>query len=207
MGLYCITKEDSSNGRSDQMVVLEMVKNGVKIIQYRDKDKKIRDKVKVCREIRQITADYGVLLIVNDNIELALLTDADGVHLGQDDMDISDARKILGDRIIGVSTHSSEDGARAINDGADYIGVGPIFQTPTKPGKRPVGFEYLDYAVKTFSIPFIAIGGINESNLVKIIDHGAKRFCMVSDVTESENIGEKIRRINDIYINRSVRDV
>ncbi len=199
LGLYGITAENFANGRSNIECVKEMIKGGIKIIQYREKYKTIKEKTKEAKEISKICKDNGVVFIVNDHIDIALLTEANGVHVGQDDMDIKDVRKLVGDdMIVGISTHCMEDAKRAMSDGADYIGVGPIFKTTTKDTK-PVGLEYLEFAVKNVDIPFVAIGGIKEHNLKQIIDTGAKRVALVSEIVGAEDIKKKIERLKEFF--------
>ena len=176
-----------------------MIEGGIKIIQYRDKTKSIKEKVKEAREIRELCREHGVVFIVNDHVDIAILVDADGVHIGQDDMDPSDVRKLIGDnKIIGLSTHSEEQGMKAyLNPDVDYIGVGPIFPTTTK-DTAPVGLGYLEYAVKNLHLPFTAIGGIKEHNLHEIISRGAKNVCLVSDIVGADDIAEKVRQLQKL---------
>ncbi len=198
LGLYGITAENFANGRSNVECVKEMIKGGIKIIQYREKYKSIKEKVKEAKEIARICKDSGVTFIVNDHIDIALLVDADGVHIGQDDMDIKDVRQILGDKkIIGVSTHAPLQAKKAVEEGADYLGVGPILKTTTKDTK-PVGIEYLEFAVKNIEIPFVAIGGIKEHNLGSIVKTGAKRVCLVSEIVSASDIVKKIDNLHKI---------
>ena len=196
LGIYGITGEKFANGKSNLQCVKEMIEAGIKIIQYREKDKLHRDKIEEAKKIAKLCRENGVLLIMNDHVDLAVLVDADGVHVGQDDMSIADVRAIIGEgKIVGVSTHSPEQAKKAEEQGADYIGVGPIFKTTTK-DTAPVGLEYLEYAVANVEIPFIAIGGIKEHNLDEVIKRGAKRICLVSEVVGAENIKEMVARIN-----------
>ena len=192
-GIYGITGDNFSNGRSNYFCVEEMIKGGIKIVQYRDKTKSSGQKVEEARAIRELCRKNGVLFIVNDNVDIAMLVDADGVHIGQDDMSPVDVRKLLGDdKIVGLSTHSEEQGLKAYNDmNVDYIGVGPIFPTTTK-DTAPVGLEYLEFAVANLHFPFIAIGGIKEHNIDEIISRGAERVCLVSDVVGAEDICKKV---------------
>lgn len=194
LGIYGITGENFANGKTNIECVEAMIKGGIKIIQYREKNKSMGKKLEEARAIREICRKNNVLFIVNDNIDIALLVDADGVHVGQDDLPPNEVRKLIGDnKIIGLSTHSPEQGKKAFeNPDVDYIGVGPIFPTTTK-DTAPVGIEYLDYVVKNLDIPFVAIGGIKEHNIDKIIDHGAKRICLVSDIVGAPNIEEKVK--------------
>ena len=198
-GIYGITGDNFAHGRSNLECVKAMIEGGIKIIQYRDKTKSIKEKVKEAREIRELCREHGVVFIVNDHVDIAILVDADGVHIGQDDMDPSDVRKLIGDnKIIGLSTHSEEQGMKAyLNPDVDYIGVGPIFPTTTK-DTAPVGLGYLEYAVKNLHLPFTAIGGIKEHNLHEIISRGAKNVCLVSDIVGADDIAEKVRQLQKL---------
>lgn len=198
-GIYGITGDNFAHGKSNLECVKAMIEGGIKIIQYRDKTKSIKEKVKEAREIRELCKRNEVVFIVNDHVDIAILVDADGVHIGQDDMDPSDVRKLIGDnKIIGLSTHSEEQGMKAyLNPDVDYIGVGPIFPTTTK-NTAPVGLGYLEYAVKNLHLPFTAIGGIKEHNLHEIISRGAKNVCLVSDIVGADNITEKVKELQKL---------
>ena len=198
-GIYGITGDNFAHGKSNLECVKAMIEGGIKIIQYRDKTKSIKEKVKEAREIRELCKRNGVIFIVNDHVDIAILVDADGVHIGQDDMDPSDVRKLIGDnKIIGLSTHSEEQGMKAyLNPDVDYIGIGPIFPTTTK-DTAPVGLGYLEYAVKNLHLPFTAIGGIKEHNLHEIISRGAKNVCLVSDIVGADNITEKVKDLQKL---------
>jgi thiamine-phosphate pyrophosphorylase len=197
-GIYGITTEKFSLGRSNKDVVEEMIKGGIKIVQYREKEKPMREKYNECMQLRSLTNKHDVLFIINDHVDLALACKADGVHLGQDDLPVSEARALLGnDKIIGVSTHSPAQAQKAQDDGADYIGAGPIFRTSTKEDVcAPVGLEYLDYVAKNINIPFVAIGGIKEHNIKSIIEKGARRIALVTEIVGAENISEKVNRLS-----------
>ena len=197
--LYCITSEEHSRGRNNIEVVGEMIKAGVKVIQYREKEKKLLHKYNECMKIRAMTKEAGVTFIVNDHIDIAILVKADGVHIGQDDLPIEKVRELVGeDMIIGVSTHSPEQAEDAVRRGADYIGVGPIYRTYTKKDVcEPVGLEYLSYVVQNLSIPYVAIGGIKQHNMYEVIECGAKCIAMATEIVGADNIGEKIRDIKD----------
>jgi len=197
-GLYGITANNFANGKSNYQCVEEMIKGGIKIIQYRDKRKSSGEKVEEAKAIRELCRKNNVLFIMNDNVAIAMLVDADGVHVGQDDMKPDDVRKLIGtNKIIGLSTHSEEQGMAAYNnENVDYIGVGPIFPTTTK-DTAPVGLEYLEFAVKNLHMPFVAIGGIKDYNINEIINRGAQRICLVSDIVGAENIYKKIIDLNN----------
>ncbi|AIF50861.1 thiamine phosphate synthase [Pelosinus sp. UFO1] len=197
--LYCITAEDFSLGRSNIEVVKQWIDAGIKVIQYREKDKSMKLKYQECKIIRRLTKEAGVFFIVNDDIDLAMMVQADGVHIGQDDFPLEAVRELVGDMMIGISTHSPQQAQEAVASGADYIGVGPIFKTSTKKNVcQPVGLEYLDYVVKNIPIPFVAIGGITESNVAEVVKTGAKCIAMVTEITKAHDMGDKIHKVRTI---------
>ncbi len=191
-GLYGITAEQFSLGRSNIEVVQEMIRGGIRIIQYREKrhKKDYCDIFAECREIRELTREHGVTFIINDFVDIALLVDADGVHVGQEDLPVPAVRRLLGpDKIIGLSTHSPEQCREAVHLGADYIGVGPIYATQTKENVcAAVGFEYLDYAAAHSELSFVAIGGVKEDNIAEVAGHGAQTICLVTEIVGAEDI-------------------
>ncbi|WP_284679558.1 thiamine phosphate synthase [Aceticella autotrophica] len=198
--IYCITAEEYSKGRDNIQVVKDMIEAGIKIIQYREKEKKMLYKYNECVELRKMTKDAGVTFIIDDDIDLALAVKADGVHIGQEDMPIERVREIVGnDVIIGLSTHSPEQALDAVKRGADYIGVGPIFPTKTKKDVcDAVGLEYLDFVVKNIDIPFVAIGGIKEGNIKEVKKHGAKCMALVTEIVGADDIKGKINKLRAI---------
>lgn len=198
--LYCLTAEEYSKGRNNIEVVRAMIEAGVKIIQYREKDKKPLYKYEECRKIRELTKQAGVTFIVNDDIDIAILVGADGVHIGQEDLPIEEVRKLAGEEmIIGLSTHSPQQAQDAVAKGADYIGVGPIFKTYTKKDVcDPVGFEYLEYVVQNVDIPFVAIGGIKEHNVAEVIKRGAQCVAMVTEIVGAQDIQRKIENVRKV---------
>ncbi|MGC8729032.1 MAG: thiamine phosphate synthase [Elusimicrobiales bacterium] len=200
--IYCITDEKHSNGRNNIEVVKEMLKAGIKIIQYREKYKDPIEKYKECLEIRKLTQKYGAVFIINDHPDLAIMVKADGVHLGQEDYPVEAVRKLVGkDFIIGVSTHEPKQYIKAVKEKADYAGVGPLFETHTKDDVMPpVGLKYLNWVVKNKKIPFVAIGGIKEHNIKDVIKAGAKCVCLVTEITQSLNIKEKIEKLKKNFI-------
>jgi thiamine-phosphate pyrophosphorylase len=195
--LYCITAEEYSLGRSDVRVVADMLEAGVRLVQYRAKEKNASDKYRVCQEIRRLTREAGATFIVNDHPDLALMVEADGVHLGQEDYPIEAVRQLVGkEMIIGISTHSPLQVEDAIRRGADYIGVGPLFRTVTKKHVcEPVGLDYLDYAVSHVSIPFVAIGGIKIHNVSEVRRRGARCIALVTEIVGAADIRRTISEI------------
>ena len=198
LGLYGITAENFSKGRSNYEIVTEMIKSGIKIIQYREKFKSLREKLEEAKILCELCKKNNVLFIVNDHVDIALMVDADGVHVGQEDMPVSEIRKILGaNKIIGLSTHSVEDADKAVLQDVDYIGVGPIFPTTTK-DRTAVGIEYMEYVEKNINLPYIAIGGIKEANLLQVVEKGARRIALVSEIVGADDIVEKVDSLNNI---------
>lgn len=202
-GIYGITAEKFSKGRGNIEVVRAMIAGGCRVIQYREKrpPKDFCDMLAECREIRRLTREAGVLLIVNDYPTLAQLVGADGVHVGQEDWPVPELRQLLGpDMIIGLSTHGPDQMRAAAAAGADYIGVGPIFETYTKDDVvAPVGLEYVAHAAAHCPVPFTALGGVKEHNIQEVIAHGAKTVCLVTDIVEADDIAAKVRRLQAMF--------
>ncbi|SKA12135.1 thiamine phosphate synthase [Selenihalanaerobacter shriftii] len=192
--LYVITNQNIAQGKDNLEVVKEAIIGGADIIQLREKDMSTRNLVNMGNELKVITKSAEVPLIVNDRVDIALAIDADGVHLGQDDLPIKEARKMMGnDKIIGISTHSLEQAIEAAAMGADYIGVGPVFPTQTKPNYNPVGLELVEKVSQRVEIPFVAIGGIKLDNIHEVIKAGAKRVAVVSGIVGVEDIESAAR--------------
>ena len=158
-------------------------RGGADIVQLRAKNRSDRELLELGAEIRKIADRHQKLFFVNDRLDVAIATSADGVHLGQDDLPIAVARRICNQaRVatwIGKSTHSFEQAITAEKEGADYIGVGPVFETPTKPGRKPVWLNLVRQVSAKVGIPFVAIGGIDASNLSSVINAGATRVAAV----------------------------
>ncbi|OPY58905.1 MAG: Thiamine-phosphate synthase [Pelotomaculum sp. PtaU1.Bin035] len=204
--IYGITAEEYSLGRSNIEVAGLMIASGIKVIQYREKEKKLRQKYDECLVIRKMTRVAGVTFIINDHVDLALLVDADGVHLGQDDLPPLKVRELAGEEmLIGLSTHSPVQAEAAVKSGVDYIGVGPIFATQTKKDVcEPVGLEYLEYAAKNIKLPFVAIGGIKEHNLAEVSRRGAACVALVTEIVGAEDIAAKVCALKAILSRKEV---
>lgn len=163
------------------------LQGGLTLVQYRDKDADDLERLNNARKLRQLCHHYGALFIINDRIDLALAVDADGVHLGQQDVPFEIARQMLGSqKIIGRSTHHPDDLKRAIQEGADYVGVGPVYETPTKAGRPAAGLEYVRYAAENCPIPWFAIGGIDMNNVQDVLAAGAERISVVRAIMQAE---------------------
>lgn len=186
--LYAITGEQFHPGRDLLEVMEEAILGGADIIQLRDKKSSKRELLAKAYALRELTAKHGVTFIVNDHIDIALAVDADGVHLGQGDLPLAEARKIMGDKIIGISTHHIDEARRAQAEGADYIGAGPVFATQTKEGAKPVTTEYIRQVAEEIEIPFVAIGGIKLHNVDEVLAAGATRICAVSEIVGASDV-------------------
>ncbi|WP_300671443.1 thiamine phosphate synthase [Desulfoluna sp.] len=195
--IYGITSEEHSLGRDNITVVKAMIDAGITLIQYREKEKTLLEKYRQCEILRRLTKDAGVTFIVNDHVDLAIAMEADGVHVGQDDLPVSVVRQLVGASvIIGLSTHSPAQATAAAEAGADYIGVGPIFATQTKKDVcDTVGFTYLDHVVKMQKIPFVAIGGIKENNIASVRARGAETIALVSEIVGADTISTRVKNI------------
>jgi thiamine-phosphate pyrophosphorylase len=168
-------------------VIEASLQAGLSIVQYRHKDADDLVKLAEAYKLCQLCHDYGALFIVNDRLDLALAVNADGVHLGQKDLPAGLARQMLGSqKIIGKSTTNPEEMEKAIAENVDYIGVGPVYETPTKPGKAAAGLEYVRYAASHATVPWFAIGGIDPNNIVEVLKAGATRVAVVRSIMESE---------------------
>lgn len=187
--LYLVTNSDKFETEDLFLnAVASALKGGVDIVQLREKNMTANKIMELGKKVKLLCAEYNALFIVNDRVDIAFALNADGVHLGQDDMDVKSAREILGEgAIIGVSTHALEQAQKAVEDGADYIGVGPVFITPTKPGRQSVGLEYVRWVSENIDLPAFAIGGIDLNNVSEVIANGAKRIAVVRAVINSEN--------------------
>ena len=169
-------------------IVEAALKGGLTLVQYRDKNTDDLIRFENAQKLCQLCHDYGALFLINDRVDLALAVNADGIHLGQQDLPIEIARQILGpNRIIGRSTTNPQEMAKAIAEGADYIGVGPVYETPTKVGKAAAGLGYVSYAAENSTVPWFAIGGIDQTNLGDVLKAGAKQVAVVSEIMQSPN--------------------
>ncbi len=167
-------------------VIYEALKAGIGWIQYREKERSRRDIYFRASMLREITRSFDSCLIINDYPDIALMVDADGVHLGQDDLPLEEARKIMGKKIIGISTHNLQEAIEAEKNGADYIGFGAIFKTTTKSDANVQGLESLRDIVKHIKIPVIAIGGINKGNLESVLNTGCYGVAVSSGLLKGD---------------------
>ncbi len=196
--LYTVTCEELSNGRTNYEVLEAVIKGGGKIIQLRDKKCGQNNFLKMAKKIREITANAGVLLIINDYIDVAVEIDADGVHLGQEDFPIAEARALLPDLIIGSSSHNLEEAVTAQKNGADYVNIGPIFPTNTKKHLKVTGVEMIKEIAPHLTVPFTVMGGIKITNVREVLKTGAKKIAVVTAVTMADDMTMAVRELRTV---------
>ena len=194
--LYAILDPEQTKGRSCETVLRELLAAGVAILQLRVKTMAACDFLALAQRARAETRSHACKLIVNDRIDIALACEADGVHLGQDDLPLSVGRKLMGSKLVGISTHDLQQAHEAARNGADYIGFGPMFGTTTKTtGYSARGVEMLRQIRAAVRIPIVAIGGISEQNVRQVWQAGAASAAIISDILGADDIVAKTRRI------------
>ena len=201
--LYAITCVPTSGGAGYTAMAEAACQGGVDILQFRDKILSWKERFEVARELRKICAAHRVLFIVNDATDLALSVQADGVHVGQDDLPVPAVQELVKragrkDFLIGKSTHSLEQAQAAEREGADYIGIGPVFATPTKPTYGAVGLELVRQVTSAVKTPHVAIGGIDPTNVQSVLDAGAKRVAIVRAVCGAADIKDAAQKMKAI---------
>jgi thiamine-phosphate pyrophosphorylase len=197
--LYGIIDLGYVERRDAARIVEQMIEGGVDLIQLRGKNKSIGDLVDLAAELHELAAKSSIPLIVNDYAEVARRVPVEGVHVGQDDDPVEIVRqKAARDILVGKSTHSLEQARAAQREGADYIGYGPIFATPTKPDYGPIGLENIRRVHEEVSLPIFCIGGINIDTLQSVLDAGAKRVVMVSALLKAHNVVDYARCATDM---------
>jgi thiamine-phosphate pyrophosphorylase len=178
-------------------MVSAVLKAGIKFIQYREKDRTRREIYNEALRLRELTKNFNATLIINDHADIALATDADGVHLGQDDLSLREARRIMGTKIVGISTHDLIQANDAEAGGADYIGFGPVFHTTTKDAGVPRGIDSLGLIKQNVGIPVVAIGGIGLGNISSVFDAGADAVAVATAICKGD-ITENALRLMDL---------
>lgn len=187
-----------SIGKPDLFLIRlnEALSEGIRFVQYRNKELSKKEAIRISIRIRELTARYRAIYIVNDDLDIALASDADGVHLGQKDLPIKEARRLLGKkRIVGVSTHSLNQALEAQKGGADYIGFGSVFASETKSESVALGTRALQGVARGVELPVIAIGGISAPNIQEVFKCGAKGAAVISAVWDQENIQYAVKTL------------
>ena len=191
----------STNCLVEPVKVLEdAIRGGITLFQYREKGEGCLDdleKLELGKRLQDVCRESGIPFIVNDDLELALELDADGIHIGQEDEEAAQAREKIGDKILGVSVHNLEEAEKAKLAGADYFGVGPIFPTATKKDTRPVQGTALLEQLKDFGVPIVGIGGINADNAAAVIEAGGDGVSVITAISQVEDIKEAAARLKD----------
>lgn len=195
--LYLVTDRGLSRGRTTLQVVEAALKGGVTCVQLREKSCSTREFITAALSLKKLLKRHHVPLIINDRVDIAQAVDADGVHLGQNDMPINMAKAILKDSmIIGISAESPEHAIQAEKDGADYLGVSPIYSTPTKTdAASPLGLKGLRDIRASVKIPLVAIGGLNKENAEAVIKHGADGVAVVSAIVSADDPEKAAREL------------
>ncbi len=194
--IYPVISSEFCAGRTPLFVLEQVAIGGTRIVQLREKNSSKQEISYMCREFRKVCDSHGMLLIMNDHVDIALECGADGVHLGQEDMPLQEARNLAPDLILGCSTHSEREALAAQEDGADYVNIGPIFATQTKKtAYQPLGLEVLRQVPPLLKIPFTVMGGIKEQHIPELAAIGARRIAMVTEITTAQNIPDKVRKL------------
>lgn len=200
--MYIITDEKACKGKDFYECIEESLKGGATFLQLREKSLSSRDFYERALKLKQLAKKYNVPFVINDRIDIALAVDADGVHLGQSDMHIDIAKRIIGeDKIIGISAKNMNEALEAQEKGADYIGVGAIFGTVTKEDHDNVSIEQLKHLANTIKIPTLAIGGVKAENVKQLKNTNIDGICVISDIFSNENCKQRTEDIIKEYRN------
>ncbi len=200
LSVYAITDAQLSRGRSHLEVIAAAIRGGATIVQYREKSASTRQMIDDALVLRDLCRANGVPFLVNDRVDVALAVDADGVHVGQDDMPASLARKLIGrEKILGVSAENEEQARAAIADGADYVGAGAVFATATKAdANQPIEIAGLLKIARMCTIPMVGIGGIHSSNAASVIRAGAAGVAVVSAIVSADDVERAARELSQV---------
>ncbi len=200
--LYVLTDATRARGRSHEEIVAAALRGGATLIQYREKNATTRQMIEQAARVHDLCRAYGVPLVINDRVDVALAVEADGVHVGPDDMPVALARRLLGrDKIVGASAGTVAEADAAIAAGADYLGVGAIFATTSKADAgEPIGLEGLEQIVRISPIPVVGIAGIHAANAASVIRVGAQGIAVISAVVAAEDVERATRELKNIVL-------
>ena len=203
--LYLCTDSGINSYYDIQECIRQAILGGVTIVQVREKNKKTEEIYLIADRIKKVTDAYNVPLIINDNIDVALKINADGIHIGQDDISCLEARKILGkNKIIGVTVTTLEQAKRAIEQGATYLGVGAIYKSTTKKDAKIVSHEELLKILNFCKIPIVVIGGINENTIPNFKNYNISGYAMIRPILGKENITESAMKLKKLILSNNV---
>ncbi len=199
-GLYVIIDPAVAAGRDEMDIAREALAGSARLLQLRDKTREKGRRLPVAEALRDVCREGDALFIVNDHVDLALAVEADGVHVGQKDLPVSDVRRLVPqEMIVGCSTNNPEEARRAEADGADYVSVGRLFPTGSKEDTRPATPETLRAVKAAVSLPVCAIGGINEANIDEVVAAGADMAAVIEAVIAAPNVREAARRLAEAF--------
>jgi len=194
--LYVIADKKVCGDKNIEEVISQAIDGGAQMIQYRDKESDDEKFFQIASRLKEICTEKNVPFIINDRVIIALKTGADGVHLGQEDLSMKEARGILGsEKILGKSAETIQQAKEAEEEGADYVGIGPIFHTPSKQIKASIGTDIIRKTKGILRIPFFAIGGINLNNLDQIVQAGGKRIAVISAIASSDDMKSSAEKL------------
>ena len=195
--LYAVTDRSWLHGQTLYEQAEQALQGGATFLQLREKELDEAHFQEEAIALKALCRQYGVPFVLDDNVALAVATDADGVHVGQEDLPVEAVRRLVGpDMIIGLSTHTPDQARAAVASGADYIGVGPIYPTQTKKDVcAAVTLDYLDWVVANITLPFVAIGGIKRHNIADVIAHGARCCAIVSEFVSAPDIPARVAEV------------
>ena len=193
--LYLVTDSEILKDRDFYKCIEDAIKSGVTMVQLREKNADGKEFLEKAIKLRELTNKYNVTFVINDRIDIAMLVDADGVHIGQSDIDAVSARKLLGDnKIIGVSARNLQEAKIAKENGADYLGIGAMFSTSTKSDAKLVSFNTLEEIIKEVNLPFVLIGGITLDNVKKLKHFKPDGYALVSGILGTDDISKRVEK-------------
>lgn len=205
MRLYAVTDRGWTKKTTLYCQIEEALKGGVTCVQLREKDMDEQEFIKEAIEIKGLCHAYNVPLIINDNVYVAIEAQADGVHVGQDDMSVTEVRQLVGnDMIIGVSAHNPKEAVEAVQGGADYLGTGAVFGSTTKNNVTTLSHDTLKAITSSVDVPIVAIGGINETNIERLVGTGVDGIAVVSAIFAAKDIRsqcEKLKELSERMVN------
>ena len=197
--LYPVVSSEFCLGRDVCSIVADIAAAGAKIVQIREKNRSDSSMFELVKKCKEITDRSGMLLIVDDRVDIAVATGADGVHLGQEDFPLTEAKKLAPEMLFGVSTHNAEEIRRALSDNCGYLNIGPMFPTRTKSvACGALGLEKIEELVPMVTCPFSVMGGIKEHHLEMLCSKGFRHIAMVTEITQAPDVCQKVKQLRQI---------
>ena len=197
--LYPVVSSEFCLGRNVCNIVADIASAGTKVVQIREKNLSDSSMFELVKKCREITDRSGMLLIVDDRVDIAVATGADGVHLGQEDFPLTEAKKLAPEMLFGVSTHNAEEIRRALSDNCGYLNIGPMFPTRTKSvACGALGLEKIEELVPMVTCPFSVMGGIKEHHLEMLCARGFRHIAMVTEITQAPDVCQKVKQLRQI---------